>query len=87
MKKTVFDDLGYVQKAVLGFIGYVSTTCHKPGSFFCSLIDACIHADSDNIERLSLGFPIVVGAVKAYQTGKDLDKYYIIENCLKHNET
>jgi len=83
MKKTVFDDLEYVQKAVLGFMGYDPLLYHKPGSFFCSLIDACMRADKNNIERLKLGFPVVVGAVRAYQTGEDLGKYCIIESCLK----
>ena len=83
MKKTVFDDSDYVQRAVLGFMGYKPTFYPKPGSFFCSLIDACMRADKNNIEKLRLGFPVVVGAVRAYQTGKDLGKYCVIENCLK----
>jgi len=83
MKNSVFDDSNYVQRAVLGFMGCDPAGYSKPGSFFCSLIDACMRADNDNIERLRLGFPLVVGAVRAYQNGEDLNKYYIIQNYLE----
>jgi hypothetical protein len=37
------------------------------GSFMTLLIDAAIHADSINTEKLRLGFPEVVAAVRGYQ--------------------
>jgi len=80
MTKSVFDDKEYVQRAVLGFIVGASSGCRRPGSFFCLLIDTCMHADSTNTERLRKGFPMVVGAVRAYQQGKNLDIYTIIRN-------
>lgn len=50
----------------------------QPGSFTASLIKTIAIADSDNLARLRLGFPEYVDAVRAYQTGVDIDRYPII---------
>lgn len=63
MKKTVFDNKKYIQNVVLWEmigVGYA-----RPGSFLKGLIECCMRADKNNTERLRLGFPVVVGAVRA----------------------
>lgn len=56
---------------VLHFFGYTEGT-YPAGSFIRSLIDAIMRADTPNSQKLFLGFPEYVDAVKAYQTGKNM---------------
>jgi len=56
---------------VLHFFGFTEGT-YPAGSFFRSLIDAIKRADTPNSQKLYLGFPEYVDAVKAYQTGKNM---------------
>jgi len=75
---SVFDNKEHVQKALLGYMS--RGDYYKPGSFFCALLGACMRADSDNMERLRKGFPVVVEAMQAYQRGLNLDDYSIIRD-------
>jgi len=54
-----------------------------PGRFIERLIYAIANADSDNLARLRLGFPEYVDAVRAYQTGADIERYPIIRQAIE----
>lgn len=50
---------------------YLMTGSGMPsGSFVTSLIHTILIADCDNLDKLYLGFPALVDAVRLYQTGK-----------------
>ena len=42
-----------------------------PGGFYRRLIDAALHADGENLYRLSLGFPNVGWAVEMFKNNPD----------------
>lgn len=73
-------DIDMVQRHVLAAFGRGGI---QPGSFTASLIKTIAIADSDNLARLRLGFPEYVDAVRAYQTGKDIDRYPIIRQAIE----
>jgi hypothetical protein len=50
----------------------------EPGGFYKALIEATIKADSNNRNLLGLGFPLIVGAVDCYQTGKNKERFPLI---------
>jgi hypothetical protein len=52
---------------------------HYLGSFKSALIDAIFHADTDNLDKLYLGFPALVDAVRLYQTG-ELHKVVMVQH-------
>ena len=56
---------------VLFFFGRTEGTL-PAGSFVNSLIDAIMRADTQNMQKLHLGFPEYVDAVKAYQSGTNM---------------
>ncbi len=60
-----------VEIHVLNFFGYTEGT-YPAGSFIRSLIDAIMRADTLNMQKLYLGFPEYVDAVKAYQSGSNM---------------
>lgn len=76
-------DIDMVQRHVLSCFTIDGGT--HPGRFIERLIYAIANADSDNLARLRLGFPEYVDAVRAYQTGKDIDRYPIIRQAVTHD--
>ena len=57
-----------------------------PGSFNRAIIDAAMRADSKNTELLRLGFPELVGAVRAWQAGENKEEYPIITDFITNKE-
>ena len=76
---TLFDDPRHTQEAFIDFLNGNK----RNGSFMQLIIDAIFHADEDNLSRLELGFPALVGAYKAYTRGLDVDSYPIIKEYVK----
>lgn len=56
-----------------------------PGNFYAKLIEAALVADTNNLDALYLGFPGVIGAVRAWRYGQLSERVnqYLFENGLK----
>lgn len=66
------------EQQLLWVLGYRGVG-YQPGSFYEALFRATLKADSQNLARLELGFPLVVLAVKRWTQGPLAQWYGLTE--------
>jgi len=77
------NNLELLQRQVMYFVGMQGGI--KGGSFNEALIIAIFLADRGNRIKLQMGFPELVGIICAYQTGRGVEKYPLIQEAVRED--
>jgi len=73
-------DTELLQRQVMYVVGLPGGI--RPGSFNESLIKSMFLADNSNQQKLDAGFPELMSIVRAYQTGRDIEKFPVIQEAV-----